>query len=518
MPLTKRRLARAAAALAVVAGALWFVCGGGGAGTWSVTLRASRVAVAPWQSVQLDAIVTPAAARGWVFTWTGAGGDGPSAVFRSGQAGEHHVRVLARSPDGVERTAAITLRVGTIAYVGSEAAPPATAPRPELGFEVADIEVEKETICRGEPTQIRITARRAGGDEGWLVPSVDGKVGWTVPYSRLAGAAGTYRVPIRLLDPEGGAGAYVDDSAYVEVKDCVAPWVVIVQARRFLVGGEERGVDLTATLRDGPTWEAFGLATHERDGARGAPVSPVATAASWRWELGDGDVVTTRTPFLRHELPDEEARGMDGLVDSYTVRAIALDADGRELGAGVVAVSLINRTAELKRTAHRLQLAARHAPVPATGAGGARYLDVTLRNIDGEETARLESMSMRTITCAEADGGVRAVGVESVFPERVIPPGGEITGRVTWPAKQAPDVCFVNVAVTGRTAPGDYEVVGYFSLEVGRSRTATTVTDPARVAALREVTRALGDPRVPITPEVIRRLENQGKIRRGLFP
>jgi hypothetical protein len=71
----------------------------------------------------------------------------------------------------------------------------------------------------------------------------------------------------------------------------------------------------------------------------------------------------------------------------------------------------------------------------------------------------------------------------------------------------------VQVSLFGTSRPGGYEVVGYFSLTVGRSSLVVEVPGD-RTALLNEAMRQLGNPKV-LTLKDIRRLEDEGKLPRG---
>jgi hypothetical protein len=169
-----------------------------------------------------------------------------------------------------------------------------------------------------------------------------------------------------------------------------------------------------------------------------------------------------------------------------------------------------NAFAALKRQGHRLQLKADYSPLPDDGV-----LPFVLRNIDGEETAHLDRVQLRLIGCDNEEKETRQAAATDLLEATFVPPRGSVKGRLTWRAAEREGICFVDASLSGRSEPGDYEVVTYLSMTVGRR--PETVTVPSdRTALLDEAARLLGHPRA-ITLRDIQRLEEEGKLPRGVL-
>ena len=376
----------------------------------------------------------------------------------------------------------------------------AEPPRADLPFAIAEISVEKSAVCRGEPTLIGVRPRHdVAAEARWLEPLIGDQRGWEVPYVDYRSPPGRYRIPVRLFAPPAAGSAprpYVEGFAVVEIKDCQPEWVLMVDDRTLAEGNGESH-ELSAFLRAGSDFAPGG-------GEREARAD---LAASYLWDFGDGKSATSRERIVRHDFPAEEDRPADdGLEHTWLVRVTALDAGGRELATGLKAVNVRNAFAELKRVARRVQLKADYL---AQGEGDSTPL--ALRNTDREETAVLARATAHLIDCENKEQGTREASPADFLEATVVPPRGRVSGRFTWPQTQG--LCYVQVSLFGTSRPGGYEVVGYFSLTVGRSSLVVEVPGD-RTALLNEAMRQLGNPKV-LTLKDIRRLEDEGKLPRG---
>lgn len=362
--------------------------------------------------------------------------------------------------------------------------------RAKRRFGFAGIDVEKSSICRGEQTMIRVRARHENEAEAaWLTPVVGSTRGWQVPWGDLASPPGRYKVPVRLVSADG---SFVEEHVAIEIRDCTPAWVLTVADRELPSSGGETH-ELSAMLISG-----------------GTAADPSA-AASYLWDFDDGEQVASTERTVIHDFPAEEARSEgDGAEHTYLVRVRALDAQGGELAMGMKELNQPNAFAALKRQGHRLQLKADYSSLADDGV-----LEFVLRNIDGEETAHLDRVELRLIGCDNEEKETRQAAARDLLEATSVPPRGSVKGRLTWAAAEREGLCFVDTSVSGRSEPGDYEVVTYLSMTVGRR--PDTVTVPSdHTALLDEAARLLGHPRA-ITLRDIQRLEEEGKLPRGVL-
>ena len=364
--------------------------------------------------------------------------------------------------------------------------------RAKIPFGFAGIDVEKSSICRGEQTMIRVRPRHENEAEAaWLTPVVGSTRGWQVPWGDLISPPGRYQVPVRLVSADG---SFVEERVAIEIRDCTPAWVLMVADRELPSSGGETH-ELSAMLLSG-------------GGNFGADPS---AAASYLWDFDDGEQVASTERTVIHDFPAEEARSEgDGAEHTYLVRVRALDAQGGELAMGMKELNQRNAFAALKRQGHRLQLKADYSPLPDDGV-----LPFVLRNIDGEETAHLDRVQLRLIGCDNEEKETRQAAATDLLEATSVPPRGSVKGRLTWRAAEREGLCFVEASLSGRSEPGDYEVVTYLSMTVGRR--PETVTVPSdHTALLDEAARLLGHPRA-ITLRDIQRLEEEGKLPRGVL-
>src|SRR5437764_15211619 len=109
-------------------------------------------------------------------------------------------------------------------------------------------------------------------------------------------------------------------------------------------------------------------------------------------------------------------------------------------------VNLQNALAELKRLGRRLQLKADYTPLPESGG-----MPFVLRNIDREETARLEKATLRRLGCDNEEKGTKEMDAAGFLESTSIPPRGTARGRLTWPAAESGGLRFLRAAVPGRS-------------------------------------------------------------------
>src|ERR1700722_1728212 len=176
---------------------------------WSVVVRADRTETAPWTPVRLTADLTgaPADTTRWRFKWSADDGamasSGDTAVWRSGNVGDHRLELRVTSPAGTEYEAVLDLPVvlGPIVAegLGAAAPPPPTPTFLGSAIQITNVEVEKSEVCQGEPSIVKATANVEGSDRD-LVMVIDGQRGDQVPFMRLAGQPGLHRVRVVVFD------------------------------------------------------------------------------------------------------------------------------------------------------------------------------------------------------------------------------------------------------------------------------------------------------------------------------
>jgi hypothetical protein len=407
------------------------------------------------------------------------------------------------SPHATEKTAATTPTVGVSGFsvAGSReiralGEPVDDVVRDDLPYRIAEITVDKPVVCRGEKTIVRLRAEHDEGKADWLLPAIGGRIGWAVSMVVPGTKAGRYRIPVQLSDPDGsGPGEmapYVQKGAFVEVKDCDTP------ASVWILPSQESSVE--EDFR-------FKAAFHSGD-PRGDE-----TAASYVWSFGDGSPkAVTKEPVSRHLYPSEEERGPGRRVFTYLVVVDALDGKGKVLATGSTDVWLRNRIEELQRSEHRLQLIVSYHPHPSADSVGNRFIEVTVRNLSVDETARLSSLEYRLVPCeSSASTRVENHPVSDVFTGALVAPRGSLAGRLKW-AKDAPDdVCNVDVSIRGASEPSALPIEGVFSMRARVDGVGlTAVADPILAAGVKQAMQKLG--RSYVTREDLERLVASGEL------
>jgi hypothetical protein len=472
--------------------------------SWAIALSPQEVRTTPGSVVSLTAQVTRAASAedGWTWTWTSPSGrlqgNGPTIQFSSGDTGAHRVSVTVRSPRGTTQSAE--------AIVTVQPAMPARAlqfreiAKPTLPFRITGVSVDKPEVCRGERTVVRVRATHDEGKVGRLVPVINGRVGWAVSVLVPGATPGNYKIPVRVGDPSRNAPGepveYQQTSASIVLKDCDAPSSLWLTSRQ--PSSIEESVWLRATWLDGNS----------------QPRPPGREPVSYVWDFGDGSPkVRTQNPEVRHLFPSEEERGPGKRVFSYLVNAELLDPTGQTLADGMLDITLRNRIEELKYTDHRLQLRAEFHPHPRIDSDGSAVMDVLLKNLDPEETARLTDMEFRRVSCS-ANGAtqIEPHAVAEVFDGASVPPLGTISGKLRWPNNDSNDVCHIDVSIKGISQPGGLTVGGTFSMRVrlDQDQGVEQIRDSAQAAEIKKAMSLLNKRQV--TLEDLARLVETGQI------
>jgi hypothetical protein len=475
---------------------------------WTVTITADASSPNPGEPVALTARVTPPSVvgSGWQWSWSAASGviTGKTAnvQYTSEMTGERRVHVTVRSPRGTEHNADVVVNVVVPPYyVGAggslNVAGPADDPspdiyHPDLPYRIADITVDKLSVCRGEKVTIGIRAEHDEGKADWLLPNVGGKLGWTVSMVLGGTKPGRYRIPVELTDPDNapatGPAKYQQTSAYIELKDCELTAALAVGVRRASQRVEDSIVVAKYSSKAGDK------------------------PASYVWDFGDGStLVTTAEPTTRHMYPNEEQRGSGRRVFTYVIKGSALDASGKLLATGRADLSLRNRAEEDEHTRHRIDLMADYSPLPVTDKNGDHALDVTIRNLSTSETAVLTSLEYRVLSCeADATAKIENHGAGDIFPDANVPPRGSVAGHLVWPADST-GVCTVDVMVTGTSQPSGYPAYASFSMRVRLEGPGIDrFTDPDKGAALSQAMALLH--KNFVTPDDVEKLVSEGQM------
>ena len=490
---------------------------------WTVSLVADQDSATPWQRVHLVADVAPASAAKsrwwkwgkWQWQWESDSIPfsirGPEVEWKSGKIGDHAVAVTVESPWGTKKSASVRLAVRYRDYVLPDSPmiqkPDLSLlpidPNPEdLPFGIADVWVEKNQVCQGEPTRIRLTPFDKRGREQWLVPVVAGEQAWEAAFMVPPTHPGVRLVPVSLFDAgmKGGRVDSIDTYVYIEVKDCIAAFPMFIEQRS--IPPRDDDIAFRLTLFDGPAWLKR-LKDHN------AP-SAAAQAAAYRWSFGDGTTATTTQPFASHQYPSEIDRP-DERATLYKVRVDAIDGAGGIMSTSFAAVFVPNHMRQLKQEQGLLQLVTEQAPEGEEDASGSRYADIVLTNMDATETARLSDMKIRFASCDGKDIGERSAAPSTVFQNLVVGPRAKIFGRFGLAQSDLAGVCYANAEVSGESEPGRLKVLGFFQLTTGEIP-GVPLTE-AQEEVLQKARELLGNPKV-VTIDDLRRLEEAGKIPR----
>jgi hypothetical protein len=522
MMTAERRRYAAFAGLLLVALVAWLFLRRGREPRWSIVLEAEQSPVTPWRDIRVQASIQPASAvrnaEKWHWSWkadsTPLAGHEPKVAWRTADLGGHTIQVTVESEWGTRRTASVDVEVQLVSYMSptGKLVPPAPPPpAKELPFEIADISVEKDEVCQGEPSRIRMTPRDKRGEEKWLTPLIDGKRGWEVPFIAQPSEPGMRKVQVSLADartPDGGA---VSTDVYILVKDCMAPFPLYLTA--LPAPPDDGYIAFEARMFDGPAWEAFNKA------GPGHGKVPLANPASYRWTFGDGKTETSTTSDIRHHYPQEADRP-DERATMYVASVDALDASGNKMATAYAAVELLNLLRAFKRENGLIKLVIEQSPMASKGPDGSMFTDVTAVNIDPVETARLTQLTVTFKPCDGSDPTPMGRSVQSVFSDTRIPPKGRLAVRMTISAHEAEGICWASAHVEGDSEPGQFKVAGDFTLDTGQNpgRRLNAKQQETVHEALKALGRRSDEPGgATITMSEIRRLEDEGKIPRGVL-
>jgi hypothetical protein len=480
---------------------------------WSVVVRADRTETAPWTPVRLTAVLTgaPADTTRWRFKWSADDGpiasSGDTAVWRSGNVGDHRLELRVTSPAGTEHVAVLDLPVilGPIVAegLGAAAPPPPTPTSLGSAIQITNVEVEKSEVCQGEPSIVKATANVEGSDRD-LVMVIDGQRGNQVPFMRLAGQPGLHRVRVVVFDRrKGHTGESQETDAFITLKDCYQEDAMALLATKAPPTPDE--YTLKAVFANVENLQKMGADVT-------VPSDPRATA--FRWSFGDGQTLVSREMTVNHVFPHEVDRP-DKREQTYLVTLEALDSAERVLSRANTSVTLTSMFNELKDRFSKLELHAEYVTLPMHEEG--KYTqDVTLVDPDPKETANLTGLSLELRDCQGASVETREVSPGTFFPSNSIPPRGRLSGRMVLTDGDMKGRCFVHVSVAGISEPSRYQVEGGYLMTIGSPVGTKPIHDPAQVAALDLARRLLGNKQL-VTPEDIQQLEDQGKLPPGLF-
>lgn len=486
---------------------------GGGEPAWELRVEANRAIGAPWTAFELVARVqatgsgASVSSEGWSWRWQADGIDLAAnearVTWRTRREGRHRLRVTARSTGGTEKSAEVELTVRIPAVVDELAA--GTTPRPEpvdpsvhdvrFGFE--DVIVEKSEVCVGEPSLIRTIATSTAGPPGNLITAIAGMPGSAGSFLRFDGEPGMRRVTMTLRDPFV-PDKFAEEEVYIELKDCYAPATLVVEATP-----DQMVPDRYAFIAK--------LLKLEKDNP---PTRLADVATSYSWDFGDGETEVTEGFETGHVFPSESERSSSDHFQTYVVTVEALDRDGNRLAKGYETVFIYNLRRQSKDNQGIIELVANFRDIAETDEQGNKSMPVTLVNIDAEETVGLIEVQLRELGCDGEIANEETVAAITLFPETRIGPGKSVEGTLTVEAPAARNVCRVFAAVTGKSSPGSLDAVGSFALTVGEAF-RQPITDEQQLEVIKQVTAILG--KASFTDEDVRRLEDEGKIPRGVL-
>jgi hypothetical protein len=516
-----RRAVRIVAGLALASAALVaFLVWRKGEPKWSVVVEAEDTTVTPWMTTRLAGKIAPKRALdrpGWHWTWTDNGTTFATETmvteWKGSTLGTHDLSLSVASPWGTRRTASVAVTVVYKEYVtpiGPQAGSTLKSdPTPAaLPFGIKDVWIEKRSVCIGEPTRIRLTPFDRRGEEKWLIPEVGDSAGWEGVFVPSLTELGVRAVPVQVADyreTAGSRGGAASTFAMIEVKDCMAPFPMYLTWRS--IPPKQEYVRFDARLFDGPAWDRWS----ETPTRENAP-PPIAHAASYRWDTGDGRSVTTGEPTLSHQYPPEAERP-DELATTYAAKVEALDPSGNVMATAYSHVHLRNALRELKHNDGVVQLVTEKVPWSDLNEDGSRTVAVTLVNIDLTETVTLASDADVSLKACDGEKAThRAVALSSIFGDSVLAPKQRIQGRFTISKEDVDAICWADVALKGKTSPGQFAATGYFGLDCGKQ--SQKVASREKGHLLVKAMQLLGNPS-HVSMDDVHRLEDEGKLPRG---
>lgn len=528
---TKRNLGVVVLLLLLIALVFWWRHDDSDEPRWNVSLVAERSTASPWSTVAVKVVIEPSSVYGsgddWKIAWP-ASVEGTGARGRwkvGGTRGRQEIEVAVTSPQGTRKSASVVVEVAaprTAERVAIGAPPEDPTPvKEDAPFAIAEVVLEKDTVCQGEESLITVVPE-ADDDEvrKRLVPVIRGKPGWSYPFNSIGREPAVY--PIHVLLRDDATKQMVNTSAYIEVKDCVAPIYMRVNHYQDPTSTRPEFRLFRATIGPGPATDKF--LKDPRGATRAPALDP--PPASYRWDFGDGATLVTTEPTARHQFPYEGDRP-GGASAQFIVRVQALDAKGKPIAKARTAVGLINMHEHLKARSSILQLIARYQSLPKQDEDGRRYVDVTLINWDARETAVLDRLEATDLPCKDTtdEPAPHTVPVSSVFKATSIPPQGTLRGRVyVDPKVFGPGkTCIRKLEVKGSSQPGDLDVQAYFRVtgHVNKRDLKPPTRSQKDVinAAFRVMYGEFGPSKsgATITLEDIARLEREGKIPAGSY-
>jgi hypothetical protein len=403
------------------------------------------------------------------------------------------VTLSIHSPQGELRTTSIAVTVvrPAVARTGGEGEAAGGSPgeAAALPFGIADVRVDKPTVCRGEPSRIRVTPfHQHTGGEQWLTATIDGVRGWESAFVAPPGAVGMQRVPVTVSQQRDGRVTRATTDVYIEVADCAAPYSLRVDIQAFAEAPEQIGFYAHASS---------------------------AGVAEYRWNFGDGTSVRTRTAAAFHTYPAEVDRP-GGAAASYLVTVDGVAADGTPRGTAYASVAIANPTRLFRAQTAQLQLAVEQRMRPVSD-DGAHAVDITLTDADPAEAARLERIAVTLLPCGGGGGRPLAVDLAAVFGRLEVAAGGRIAGRLTIPGPAARGFCRARAEVAGTSRPGGLPVKVAFGLPLEAARGPRPgPLDAEQQAALDDAAGVL-DGATVVSRADLRRLEQAGAIQPGTF-
>jgi hypothetical protein len=372
--------------------------------------------------------------------------------------------------------------------------PPAPIQAVEHADLIDDVVVDNASPCADEPTTITAYPRASvSGDELFVI--VDGHSGNPGVVSFPSSGPRELAVEVVRRVPTATADKQIDRrTVRIDVREC-------------------RGGALRMTSQRLSDKGVYSLVARDADGV----ALPATGDASYQWDFGDGEVATTREPFVEHRfLPKPGAIQTTFLVTADAVR-------GGSRSHGIVAVALQNMAA-VNRLRGRITPAVEVGPT-SRGEDGRLHARLVVSN-DEPVPLHLRTASATFVPCEEdsaRDRERRAVDPAALCDTTDLTPGRDDVA-MSMPEREIPaGTCLVQVELRGESNDG-IPVFASAYLESGSFAPTRTIAmgkasaDEDEQRTVRDLDRAIellgrrGDPHPTVTDEELTMLRRQGRL------
>jgi hypothetical protein len=376
--------------------------------------------------------------------------------------------------------------------------PPPERPEETLSAEadpaaplIDDISVEKREVCEGEENLISLRAHTPDGSDAFLHYSVGGRQGQRIPVrSWIADDGETPKLEVRVFGRNGK--------------------VTVAQVPPFTVKPckPARSAFITSRIRAN-TWSEFEFEVKLAESALpegGTPFQP----RSYEWSFGDGETLTTQTPYALHNY---EGRKQDAMF-SHLLVEVKVRGDGGEPVVGRTALQLVNPAFEDLATKGVVTLLVQLTPrFPELGSDGVVRQKVRLFHHQDRPVFIHNAVLFRHRRASTAPGGQQVVDPSRLLGSSIVPPGKGLEFEVRLDTRKEPDVFSVEHYVEGKDSEGR-PARGAFSVMRPPARptkeNSNPVEDPLLKAKILEARKLLNRPYV--TDEDLWQLQREGKF------